>query len=110
MSHTSTQPLEMKKPRVSSDDLKDMRTGPNYGTWQHIRDLVADAAMWSDAEVLMFQYELAQTLCHELVHAFWKWSRRLCELCVPEPYCFRHQMNILHQTRIGGGGGGEHGF
>jgi hypothetical protein len=29
----------------------------------------------------MFQYELAQTLCHELAHAFWEWTRRLWNLC-----------------------------
>jgi hypothetical protein len=66
--------------RASDTQVSDLQIGLHWDLLKHIRDPLEEGP-WTESEELRFQFAVAGTLCHELVHAFWWHTRRHCWNC-----------------------------
>jgi hypothetical protein len=63
--------------KASDTQVSKLQMGLHWDLLKHIREDVP----WTGSEELRFQFAVAGTLCHELVHAFWWHTRRRCWNC-----------------------------
>lgn len=72
-------PSEHANYRVTDEQLSQIQIGIEWSTIAHIRRRAS--ANWSRCEELRFQFSVATTLVHEIVHAFWPYVHRRCWDC-----------------------------
>jgi hypothetical protein len=82
--------------RRNRDGLSAMQVGLHYSMLDHIRKARAGQHTWHQSEEKRFQFAVAVTLVHELVHIFWWWTRSKCNLCEgKEPWLSKSQVKSM---------------
>ena len=85
-------------------NLPNLQIGVHQHAKQHIERATAAEAqdIWSQSEEVRFQFSLAATLTHELVHVFWWWTQLRCGLCEGnEPWWSENEDKIHFGPELG---------
>ncbi|CAE7001274.1 hypothetical protein PTNB85_09071 [Pyrenophora teres f. teres] len=86
------------------DNMSNLQIGLLQQMYQHIQKATSASPqeIWSGSSELRFQFAVATTLCHELVHVFWWWTQRRCLYCERrEPWWSGNEEKVLVAPELG---------
>jgi hypothetical protein len=94
------QPVPVETYRTTDTQRSGFQIGMHSDFSKHIREQATTG--WSEAEELRFQFGVAATLVHKLVHVFWFNTTRRCWACFDDdPWCKKKEHTFETEAELG---------